>query len=31
MESAVDGFSKGAVSDISKTCETLLTEILVKK
>ena len=31
MEGAVDGFSKGAVTDISKTCETLLTEILVKK
>lgn len=31
MEGAVDGFSKNAVSDISKTCETLLTDILAKK
>lgn len=27
MESAVDGFSKDAVSEIGKTCENLLTEI----
>jgi len=31
MEGAVDGFSKDAVTDISKTCETLLTDILAKK
>lgn len=31
MEGAVDGFSKDSVSDISKTCETLLTDILAKK
>lgn len=31
MESAVDGFSKDAVSDIGKTCDGLLTEILAKK
>lgn len=31
MEGAVDGFSKDAVGDISKTCETLLVEILSKK
>lgn len=31
MEGAVDGFSKDAVSDIGKTCDTLLTEILAKK
>jgi hypothetical protein len=31
MEGAVDGFSKDAVTDISKTCEDLLTGILSKK
>ena len=31
MEGAVDGFSKDAVSDIGKTCDGLLTEILAKK
>ena len=31
MEGAVDGFSKDAVGDISKTCETLLSGILSKK
>lgn len=31
MEGAVDGFSKDAVTDISKTCETLLADILAKK
>ena len=31
MENAVDGFSKDAVSDIGKTCDGLLTEILAKK
>ncbi len=30
MEGAVDGFSKDAVSDIGKTCEGLLAEILAK-
>lgn len=30
MEGAVDGFSKDAVSDIGKTCDGLLTEILAK-
>jgi hypothetical protein len=31
MEGAVDGFSKDSVTDISKTCEGLLGEILSKK
>jgi hypothetical protein len=31
MEGAVDGFSKDAVQEISKTCDGLLTEILAKK
>lgn len=31
MEGAVDGFSKEAVSDIGKTCDGLLSEILAKK
>ena len=31
MEGAVDGFTKDAVSDIGKTCDSLLTEILSKK
>ena len=31
MEGAVDGFSKDAVSDIGKTCDGLLAEILAKK
>ncbi|MBN8419730.1 MAG: hypothetical protein J0L73_12495 [Verrucomicrobia bacterium] len=31
MEGAVDGFTKDAVSDIGKTCDSLLTEILAKK
>jgi hypothetical protein len=31
MEGAVDGFSKDAISDISKTCEALLSGILSKK
>jgi len=31
MEGAVDGFSMDAVSDISKTCEVLLADILVGK
>ncbi|WP_395748328.1 hypothetical protein [Prosthecobacter sp.] len=31
MEGAVDGFTKDAVSDIGKTCDGLLSEILAKK
>ena len=31
MEGAVDGFTKDAVSEIGKTCDSLLTEILAKK
>jgi hypothetical protein len=31
MEGAVDGFTKDAVSDISQTCETLLSQIVAKK
>jgi len=31
MEGAVDGFTKDAVSDIGKTCDGLLAEILAKK
>ncbi|MBL9133548.1 MAG: hypothetical protein JNG86_20220 [Verrucomicrobiaceae bacterium] len=31
MEGAVDGFTKDAVTDIGKTCDTLLTEIISAK
>jgi hypothetical protein len=31
MEGAVDGFSKAAVQDIGKTCDTLLTEVKASK
>ena len=31
MEGAVDGFSKDAVTEIGKTCDSLLVEILAKK